>query len=390
MIQANPAATELEIFRYVTQSLTAFEQLVFEKVCENGETIRPSSDDEPCEEDRGGGSSHGNAPQAEDVSDAMVMGLKDGLIDFEHLQEAVDRPNIRQGIGGLLINMNLAFQKAGKGDAGGALERLGHCVEVFERYPGVCRCMMIWCHVSHSILGALAAIDDSRARELYDRLRNVYNPSRSPDSLPAPPLEEWRGMSAFCDDFQCRCFEGIIASQALSVFSTPPLCASNCAGSQATGCQEDYLQAADEEHRTNIVSAGVIPENATGMMMDAPRSNGDKPMASTSSWELNQEPAPQMSPPVGPSLSTSHAHCCEPNRGAASGTDACSGAVEGCGGGVLSGLVAPVPDVSLRLPEPRQADGVPEDTREDTIATADRLDVTHAMLGEIDQMNLAL
>ncbi|CAM9715079.1 unnamed protein product [Ectocarpus sp. 12 AP-2014] len=35
----------------------------------------------------------------------MVMGLNDGLIDFEHLQETVDRPNIRKGIGGLLINM---------------------------------------------------------------------------------------------------------------------------------------------------------------------------------------------------------------------------------------------------------------------------------------------
>ncbi|CAB1096251.1 unnamed protein product [Ectocarpus sp. CCAP 1310/34] len=373
--QANPAATELDVFRYVTQSHTAFEQLVFEKVCENSATIRPLSDDEPCEDDGGCGSPHGNPPQAEEVSDAMVTGLRDGLIDFEHLQEAVDRSNIRQGIGGLLINMNLALQKAGKGDAGGALERLRHCVEVFERYPGVCRCMMLWCHVSHSILGALAAINDSRARELYDRLRNVYNPSRSSDSLPAPPLEEWRGMSAFCDDFQCRCFEGIIASQALSVFSTPTLCASNCAGSQGAQCKEDYLQAADEQHHTSIVPAGVILENATGTMMDAPCSNGDKPMSSTSSWELNQKPAPQMSPPVGPSLSTSHVHCCEPDRGA----------VEGCGGGGVSGVVAPVPEMSLRWPELRQVDGVSEETGDDTIVTADWLDVTHAMLGEIDQ-----
>ncbi|CAN0140050.1 unnamed protein product, partial [Ectocarpus sp. 12 AP-2014] len=389
--QANPAATELDVFRYVTQSLTAFEQLVFEKVCEKSATIRPASNDEPCEEDGGGGSPHGNAPQAEEVSDAMVTGLKDGLIDFEHLQEAVDRrPNIRKGIGGLLINMNLTFQKAGKGDAGGALERLGYCVEVFERYPGVCRCMMLWCHVSHSILGALAAIDDSRARELYNRLRNIYNPSRSSDSLPAPPLEEWRGMSAFCDDFQCRCFEGVIASQALSVFSTPPLCARNCAGSQGTQCEEDYLQAAEEEYHTGIVSAGVIPENATGTMMDAPCSNRDKPMSSTSSWESDQEPAPQMSLPIGPSLSTLHVHCCEPDRGAASGTDVCSGAVEGCGGGVVSGLVTPVPDMFLRLPELAQEDGVPDDTGDDTIASADWLDVTHALLGAVYQINPAL
>ncbi|CAM9877819.1 unnamed protein product, partial [Ectocarpus fasciculatus] len=91
-----------------------------------------------------------------------------------------------------------------KGDAGGALGRFGRCVEMFERYPGVCSYMMHWCHLAHSILGALAALDDSRARGLYTRLREAYNPCRPPSSLPAPPLEEWRGISAFCDDFQCR------------------------------------------------------------------------------------------------------------------------------------------------------------------------------------------
>ncbi|CAM9272693.1 unnamed protein product [Ectocarpus sp. 12 AP-2014] len=280
----------------------------------------------------------------------MAMGLKDGLIYFEHLQETVDRrPNIRKGIGGLLMNMNLAYLKATNGDTGGAFERLEHGVEVFERYPGVCRCMMLWCHVSHSILAALAAIKSSRARELYNRLRDVYNPSRPASFHPAPPLEEWRGMSAFCDDFQCRCFEGIIASQARSIFPAPSNSTNNNTGQQHTLCTEDHLEVADEDHDGGVVSAGVIPENASGTMMDAPSSNGDKPMSSTSSWESNQEPTPQVGPPVGPSLSTSHVHC-EPKRGAASGTDACSGAVEGCNGGVVSGLVAPVPDVPLRLP----------------------------------------
>ncbi|CAM9148698.1 unnamed protein product [Ectocarpus sp. 8 AP-2014] len=141
----------------------------------------------------------------------MVIALKAGLLDFEHLQETVDRPNIRKGIGGLLINVNLAFQKATNGDTGGALERFGHCVEVFERYPGVCRCMILWCHMSHSLLGALAAMDDSRDGELYNRLRDVYNPSRPTSFLPAPPLEEWRGTSAFCDDCQCRCVQALVS-----------------------------------------------------------------------------------------------------------------------------------------------------------------------------------
>ncbi|CAN0270947.1 unnamed protein product [Ectocarpus sp. 12 AP-2014] len=388
--QVNPAANEGDLFRYFSQSLHAFEELVFEKAYEKSATRRYLSADEPCEEDRGSGSPHGNAPQAEDVSDAMVTGLKDGLIDFENLQETVDlRPNIRKGIGGLLINMYLAFQKAGKGDEGGALERLGHCVEVFERYPGVCRCMMLWCHASHSVLGALTAVRSSRARELYNRLRDVYNPSRPVSFLPAPPLEEWRGTSAFCDDFQCRCFEGIIASQARSIFLAPSDCTSNNIGLQQTHGTDDYLEIVDEEHDGGIVSAGVIPENAIGSMVDAPCSNGDKPMTSISSWELNQEPAPQMGPPVGPSLSTSHVRC-GPDTGAASGTDIYSGAVEGCGGEVLSGLFAPVPDMSLRLLELTQVDGVPEEIGHDTIAAADWLDVTHAMMGAIDQIDPAL
>ncbi|CAN0026666.1 unnamed protein product [Ectocarpus sp. 4 AP-2014] len=383
--QVNPAANEGDLFRYFSQSLNAFEELVFEKACEKSATRRHLSADEPCEEDRGGGRPHGNALKAEDVSDAMVTGLKDGLIDFEHLQETVDRrPTIRKGIGGLLINMYLAFQKAGKGDAGGALERLGHCVEAFERYPGVCRCMMLWCHASHSILGALAAINSSRARELYNRLRDVYNPSRPASFLPAPPLGEWRGTSAFCDDFQCRCFEGIIASRARRIFPAPSDCTSTNTGLQHTHCREDYLEVVDEEHDGGIVPAGVIPENAIDSIMDAPCSNGDKPMASTRSWELNQEPPPQESPPVGPTLSTSRVHCCEPDRGAASGTHVCSDAVEGYGGGVLSGLVASVPNRSLRLPELTQVDGVPEETWDDAIAAGDWLDVTHAMLGAID------
>ncbi|CAM9174833.1 unnamed protein product [Ectocarpus sp. 4 AP-2014] len=387
--QVNPAANEEDLYRFFCQTFAAFEELVFEKACEKSATRRNLSADEPCGEDRGSGSPHGNAPQAEDVSDAMVMGLNDGLINFEHLQETVDRPNIRKGIGGLLMNMILALKKAKNGDTGGAFERLEHCVEVFERYPGVCRCMMLWCHVSHAILAALAAIKSSRARELYNRLRDVYNPSRPASFLPAPPLEEWSGMSAFCDDFQCRCYEGVIAGQARSIFPAPSNRTSNNTGLQQTHCTEDYLEVVDEDHDGGIVSAGVIPENAIGTMMYAPCSNGDKPMSSTSSWELNQEPTPRMGPPVGPSWSTSHVHG-EPDRGAASGTDACSGAVEGCGSGMASGLVAPVPNMSLRLPELTQVHGVPEETWDDTIATADWLDVTHAMLREIDQMNPAL
>ncbi|CAM9247501.1 unnamed protein product [Ectocarpus fasciculatus] len=380
--QINPAASEGDVFQYVSQSLIAFEQVVFEKACEKLATRGQSSDDEPCLENGGGESPHGNVPQVDEVSDAMVAAFKDGPIEFGHLQEAIDRrPNIRLGAGGLLINITLAFQKAANGDAGGALERFGHCVEVFERYPGVSRCMMHWCHLAHGILGALAAIDDSRARGLYNRLRDVYNPSRPPSSLPAPPLEEWRGISAFCDHFQCRLTEGFIASRAVSVFSTPPYCTSNNDDLQHPRCEENNLQVVDEERHDSMVSAGVIPENATGAIMIAPCTKGDRPMASTtSSWESNQEPAPQLSPPTGPSLCPSHLHCESVRGGAgASDTDVLNSAVVGCGGGVVSGSIGPVPDMSLISPLLGGVDGGTE-IGDDAIAAADWLDVTHAML----------
>ena len=55
------------------------------------------------------------------------------------------------------------------------------------------------------MLAALAVLDDSGAREVYDRLRAAYNLSRPGGaSPPVPPMEEWRGMSMICGDLQCR------------------------------------------------------------------------------------------------------------------------------------------------------------------------------------------
>ncbi|CAM9112274.1 unnamed protein product [Ectocarpus sp. 13 AM-2016] len=378
--QIKPAACDGDIYRYVAQSQTRFQQVVFERACQNSATRRHSREDESYKDNRAGAFPHGNAPQAEDVSDAMVVGLKNGLIDFEHLQDTVDRrPYIRTGVGGLLINMTLAFQKAAKGDAGGTLERLGRCVEVFELYPGVCQYMTLWCHLAHSVLGALAAIDDSGARGLYTRLREVYNPSRPSSSLPAPPWEECRGISAFCDDFQCRIYEGVIASQGLSVFSTPTLCAGNSAGSQGTQGTEDNVQAADKEHPSSIVSAGGTSEDATGSIIVASCSNADKPMASTRSWESYQEPAPQMNPPVGPSLSPSHLLFESVRGGTRDDTDVFSGGVERCGGGgVNAGLVPQVCDMPVTSPG---LSGVYGTTHGDNVITAaDWLDISQAMV----------
>ncbi|CAB1102698.1 unnamed protein product [Ectocarpus sp. CCAP 1310/34] len=418
LVQINQAAGE-DLFRYVVRSLAAFEQTVLEKACEKSATRRHRSSDGPPEEDRGSASPHCNAARkAEDVSDATMTGFKDGLIDLEHLKEAVDR--------------NLVFKRAANGDAGGALERLGCCVEVFERYPCVYRFMLQWCHLAHAALAALAAIDDSRARELYNRLREAYNPSLPTASLPVPPKEEWQGLVTFCHDFQCRCvgaresqqkaeltgplgqlshkcsvgwpvsacgssirtrpcwisadssiilcklFEGIVARK--------PDCTSNCEGLQQTLCKDEDLRFVGEEHHGSV-SAGVISEDVVSSITISPCSNADTPMASTaSSWELNAESAPQMNP--GSSSSASHAHR-ESGRGGLGNTGVFDGAVEGCGGGVLSGLVAQVPDMALTSPGLRMVDGTTRETRHKTIAEADWQDVA-CVLDALDEKSPVL
>lgn len=59
--------------------------------------------------------------------------------------------------------------------------------------------------MSHMLLATLAAIDDARARGMYDRLRGAFNSCRASHSIPIPPFDEWQGMAAICSDLNCRC-----------------------------------------------------------------------------------------------------------------------------------------------------------------------------------------
>lgn len=60
-------------------------------------------------------------------------------------------------------------------------------------------------HTVHIMITALAAIDDPRARELYNTMRVAYNSSGRPGAPPLPPLEEFQGITPCCDHFYCRC-----------------------------------------------------------------------------------------------------------------------------------------------------------------------------------------
>lgn len=151
----------------------------------------------------------------------------------------------------------------------------------------------------------------------------------------------------------------------------------------------------DEEQDRSIAWEGVIHEEVTGLVMVARGSNQGRRTTHTSSWEL-KEPAPHTSPPAGSSPSTSHLYR-NPGRGGASDTAVFNSAVEGCRGGVLPGLVTRVSGVSFASQELLDADGVPEETGDgtavdgdDTVAAADWLDVSRAMLGACDENGSAL
>lgn len=63
-------------------------------------------------------------------------------------------------------------------------------------------------HPTHAQLWSLAS---GPHRERYEELRAAYNPVRPEGSSPAPPYEEWRGMSDICDDPDvfCRYIPGV-------------------------------------------------------------------------------------------------------------------------------------------------------------------------------------
>ncbi|CAM9841362.1 unnamed protein product, partial [Ectocarpus sp. 8 AP-2014] len=219
--QLKEAATEIELYQYVAQSFRAFEQSVHV----TASIISATAGDHLCEAAADGRS---DTPLRSDhvllpgeVANAMGTVLAKNFLDFEPLEEAVNRrPSVRGGIGSLQINSTLVFKKAAKGDLHGALKRIGRCVEIFERYPGLCR-SMIGCHLAHMMLVSLAAIGDPRAQAMYDRLRGSYNSCHPSGSRLVPPLEEWHGVDAFCDDVYCRAID--LVAHKLKAFSAPPV-----------------------------------------------------------------------------------------------------------------------------------------------------------------------
>ncbi|CAM9097618.1 unnamed protein product [Hapterophycus canaliculatus] len=123
--QLNGVVSEGDLYRFVMQSFRAFDQAVSTKArrryagdLDQFHSVGPSSQ-----------SCGVSDLQPWEVSEAIaeVLGTG-GPLEFESLRETVDRP--------------LVLKMAAKGDLHATLERLGRSVEVYERYPGLCRCVI--------------------------------------------------------------------------------------------------------------------------------------------------------------------------------------------------------------------------------------------------------
>eukprot|EP00752_Nemacystus_decipiens_P011601 g10302.t1 len=371
------AADEREIYRYVMQSFRVFEQSVHAKACEKSAACggRPQDDAEDREADHSddsgtnkNGNGDGNSdsccyldePLLSEVSGAMAAGLRDHVVAGERLEEAADRPSIRKGIGGLLINASLVFNEAFKGNVDGTLERLARCVEVYERYPGLCRCILRWDNIAHVSLAALAALDDARAGELYGRLRAAYNPHRPPGWPPVPPLEEWQGVHTFCEDFYCRTFEGLITGGFFSVFSAPLDAEGKERGANAP------LAYSEGNHFGVSMTPGA-PEEIRDPISVGPHGGGA---------ELSETAANSPSSEVGRATLSAPQHCDEQEIGPEKSE---LGQLTRGGYGGSDDLIG--------APEPRDVGMVVfgalnDETGDGGVTAADWLDVTLAMLGD--------
>ncbi|CAM9597989.1 unnamed protein product [Ectocarpus sp. 13 AM-2016] len=346
--QLADVAAEGELYKYVAHSFKAFEQAFQQKAY-----MESATDVETPGEAEGHGESDRNRRAASaflpgEISEAMGTVFGDrNLLVFEPLEEAVDRPSIRGGIGSLLINGTLVFEKAAKGDRQATLERIGRCVEVFELYPGMCRCT-IGHHKAHMMLVCLAAIGDSSARAMYDRLRGSYNSFRPSVSRPVPPLEEWQGLGAFCDDFYCRAMEGLVASDLMKAFSAPSVGGFDVCV-ETKGTESDQLSTCDN------------PEKIIGTILVRPSEDAGGSGPTLASTTI----------PVARPASSHHAWCHLK-------TEFHSGRIE------KSVAHMTMADESLpRLPQLSEGGGLLEDNEDRSIFAEDWLDVTHAMLDTV-------
>ena len=88
--QLSVGADQRELYVYVTRWLRAFEQAVLAKACERNAAVGGLSEDaHPRGEDNT--PPHQGAPLPSDVAEAVVVGLRENMLQFERLEEMVER-----------------------------------------------------------------------------------------------------------------------------------------------------------------------------------------------------------------------------------------------------------------------------------------------------------
>ncbi|CAN0152026.1 unnamed protein product [Ectocarpus sp. 4 AP-2014] len=365
--QLNEAATEAELYRYVSQSCAALEKAIYTTAAEQS----AGGTNSLCDYEL-----HGRPDvvpssledlMAADISKAMRALLKDGgFVDWGPLQEAVDRrPSIRRGIGVLFINGPYIMRTAVKGDLHAARESIGRCIEVLERYPGLCRCMIGY-HMAHMLLICLAAAGGSNDQAMYARIRVILNSFRPPGSHPVPPFVEWRGVGAFCDEIFCRSIEGLVPCGHMRHFLEPPVDDIDADfGTTATGSSkdEDAPDGRGFTQRETLPAFNSIPGKTIGTAPVWPTDGG-----------VGSDIGPTLVPTAPPTTSptSSNRAFCQPEA-------------ELHSVGVARGVTTPEPSL-LGLPESSERDEKREDTGEDGIAEEDWLDAAHAISDAAETM----
>ncbi|CAM9890279.1 unnamed protein product [Ectocarpus sp. 12 AP-2014] len=358
--QLNQAATEAELYRYVSQSCAAFEKAIYTTATEQSASGTNSLCDSELHSRPDVVPSSLEDFMAADISKAMRALLEDGgFVDCGPLQEVVDRrPSIRRGIGVLFINGPYIMRTAGKGDLHATRESIGRCIEVLERYPGLCRCMIGY-HMAHMLLICLAAAGGSNDQAMYARIRVILNSFRAPGSRPVPPFVEWRGVGAFCDEIFCRSIEGLVPCGHMGPFLEPPVDDIDTDfGTTATGSSIDE----DAPHGHGFTQREILP----ALNSIPGKTIGTAPVWPTDSG-VEGDIGPTLVPTAPPTTSptSSNRAFCQSEAGLHSV-------------GVARRVTTPEPSVS-GLPESSERDGKPEDTGEDGIAEEDWLDVAHAI-----------
>ncbi|CAM9981790.1 unnamed protein product [Ectocarpus sp. 12 AP-2014] len=196
---------------------------------------------------------------------------------------------------------------------------------------------------------------------MHDRLRGSYNSCRPSGSRLVPPLEEWRGVDAFCDDLYCRAID--LVAHKLKAFSAPPVRSIDApVETEGTDADRDKGETANQgkwETQSDTLSAYLVSENIMGAV----------PV-----WPTEGGPEGCMRPTLA-STERSASSVSSHYQWHRLKEELHSDGVENEADSVII-----APERLSRLPGMSDGGGVAEDMEDDSIGAEDWLDVTYAML----------